>query len=857
MVTLSLRRTAFWGSFAIALLACLAQARDVTKLEILGENYPRAFFFRATEGAFVEQRYPTYDSWAENFDRLQGIMGKCLDEECIGRESRNPEFFSRFKEQHATQAVLLHFNGNARDPRYDTERYFPGHWIYRKATVITRDVPAEAGESVIHVEDASDFRIGAGRYKTSNDDIALFGVTADGKHDWDHCEQVQLLEIDAKASTIKVKRGCYGTKPIALEAGVSRAAAHEVEGPWGRTNHIMWFYNFSAICPRDKDGKTCADRLVDDLAEWFGPGGVLAAFDGLEFDVMFNTTRGDTDGDGVVDDGVIDGVNQYGIGVIEFARQLRERMTNNFIIQGDGALGPGGVRSQRAFGLLNGIESEGFPNLNDWEFSDWSGGMNRHYFWRDNARGPAFNYVNHKWNQAVPGKPGVSRHPDVPFSRHRLALAACQFFDAAVCYSFAPRQDPDGRFGIWDELRCGTDTKVGWLGQPEGPAVRLAATTPNLLEGKGSGEALARALSGRVKAEATADGVRITSADPSASGVSFELSNVPTNGPDLYVAVEMKGDPMGGYPREMARFAQVSAAGGMIDLMAGEPLDTGMGIRGAGEQPLDNSTGAMVRFRPAEVDGKRQPVIAVHPPYKNAKGYTFWSREVDVPGGSVLRFSIGMSEKAPERSDGVWFQVFAAEVSGNRVGSYRKIFEQSSKKDAWLPQQASLEPYGGKRVRLKFVADCGPKDNATTDQASWTAVRILSAGASDAQVTPAARYMTWVNDRWFPSSFYYGHVRSPKVTLSFEVEGNEPVVLRSVAAYAHPDVVYRTFQGGIVLANPSREPYTFDLDSLSPRRKYRRLQGTAAQDTQTNNGQPVAGKVTVGQRDALFLVRVR
>jgi hypothetical protein len=25
-------------------------------------------------------------------------------------------------------------------------------------------------------------------------------------------------------------------------------------------------------------------------------------------------------------------------------------------------------------------------------------------------------------------------------------------------------------------------------------------------------------------------------------------------------------------------------------------------------------------------------------------------------------------------------------------------------------------------------------------------------------VTPAVRYMTWVNDHWFPSSFYYGHI---------------------------------------------------------------------------------------------------
>ena len=96
-----------------------------------------------------------------------------------------------------------------------------------------------------------------------------------------------------------------------------------MEGPWGRGNNIMWFYNLSDRCPKDSHGKTCSDLLVDDLADRFGPGGTLAAFDGLEFDVMFNQTHGDTDGDGQEEHGVMDGVNQYGIGVVQFARQLR------------------------------------------------------------------------------------------------------------------------------------------------------------------------------------------------------------------------------------------------------------------------------------------------------------------------------------------------------------------------------------------------------------------------------------------------------------------------------------------------------------------------------------------------------
>ena len=88
-------------------------------------------------------------------------------------------------------------------------------------------VPAEAGESTIRVADASQFRVDSGRYRQHNDDIALFGMNGDA-HDWYHCEYVKLLSVDREAGTITVRRGCYGTPPLAFRAGESRAAALQV-----------------------------------------------------------------------------------------------------------------------------------------------------------------------------------------------------------------------------------------------------------------------------------------------------------------------------------------------------------------------------------------------------------------------------------------------------------------------------------------------------------------------------------------------------------------------------------------------------------------------------------------------------
>lgn len=839
---------------ASVLLASISLgAAPASDLMLLGPDYPCVFFFRACESG-PSRKGMTYEQWEGDFGRLMGIMGKCLDEEVAGRGAHNPEWFSRFKHDNPRQMVLLHFNGNARDPRFETEHYFPGHWIYRAATMIVADVPAAVGESVIRVEDAGDFRTEAGRYLNANDDIALVGIISDGTHDWSHCEQVQLVSVDRTAKTLRVKRGCYGTHPLAFKAGQARAAAHEVEGPWGKTNHFLWFYNFSSLCPKDAEGKTCADRLVDDVVGWFGKGGRLAAFDGLEFDVMFNDTHGDTDGDGVEDDGILGGLNRYGIGMTDFARQLRERLGPGRIIQGDGALGPGGVHSQRAFGLLNGIESEGFPNLNDWAFDDWSGGLNRHAFWRANAYPSAFSYINHKWVAPVPGKPGEHRDAEVPFARHRLAFAAAQFTDAMICYSTQPPRESKDRMGIWDEFVCGTENRLGWLGKPLGPTVRLAADASDRL-GTPMGDALASRIFGAVSARATEAGVTVSATDPSAKELSFSIQGVPVSGADLTVFATLCGEPRKGYPANMGRYAELEVSGGAQTLMKRPLQETGMCVRGKGETALDAATGARIVYQPnVKIGDTLLPAFFTHPPYRACKGYVYWCRDVEVPPDAELRFFLGMGPKAPERSDGVWFSVSVAALSDGKPGVYEKVFETSTKAYAWQPHALSLTKWAGRSVRLKFVSDCGPMDNATTDQGYWGDVKLMRTGVPESELTPVKSVMTWVNGKPFEASFTFRDVRSKKVDMTFRIEGAEAVTLRSLSAHSAPDARCRLFEHGIVLANPSHAPCTFDLAALAPGRHFCRICATPLQDTQANNGEPVGATVTLGPLEGLFLV---
>ncbi|MHC4681212.1 MAG: hypothetical protein ACYTEK_21230, partial [Planctomycetota bacterium] len=558
------------GACLVAITVALAGAcdaaqgqRDPVNLRVLGDEYPRAFFFRQAEGS-AAQRSVSYEQWERTFERLMGIEGKVLEEEVPGRSIRNIDFFTRFKKRHPGQLVLLHFNGNARDPRYESDRFFAGHWIYYNGAKILSNVPAEEGETDIRVDKPGLFKVNIGRYRDRNEDIGLCVLDPEGKPDWRRSEQVQLVSVDSKKKIIRVRRGCYGTKPRSFRAGASYAAAHMTEGPWGKRSHLLWYYNYSTRCPPDGNGRVCADVLVEHLAELFGVQGSLAVFDGLEFDVLKWRCGGglrgrgaDCDADGEADAGLHSGVNLYGAGVVEFCRRLRERLGEDTLILADGM----SVNNQRAFGILNGIESEGWPDLRDHQIHDWSGGLNRHFFWGKNARVPVFNYVNHKFNVPT-DKPGIRKQADVPFSVHRLVFAVATFTDSAICYSFAPRKDADGLLGVWDEFRMGTESKLGWLGRPVGPAVRMARRQPDLLEGKGM--PISADLRRRLHAEDVTfelrDGLlKVAAVDPETSEIRFRLRNVRCSGPDLFVSLTARGDAMHDYPGEAARLMYVGA----------------------------------------------------------------------------------------------------------------------------------------------------------------------------------------------------------------------------------------------------------------------------------------------------------
>jgi hypothetical protein len=644
---------------------------------IFDAGHPRAYFFRYSESWAANERID-YAQWEHAFNRLLGIEGKALDEEVPGRSKRNAEFFARFKQQHPDQLVLLHYNGNARDPNQAGGKFFAGHWLYFNGAQVLADVPAAAGESEIQVSNAALFRVNMGRYQKSNEDLGLCELDARAKPNWHASEQVQLLAVDTRRNTIRVRRGAYGTTPRAFAAHRAYAAAHCAEGPWGEKSNLLWCYNYATTCPRDANGKSCADILADDLAEKFLAGGILEKFDGIQFDVLWHALGGnvraraaDVDADGLADAGIIDRINVYGNGVVEFCRYLRQRLGENRLMLADGW----SPRNQRAFGILNGIEAEGWPSLSDTQVDDWSGGLNRQAFWIANSRAPTFSYINHKFQT---GTGDFDNKTEFPYATHRLVFAGATFTDSAICYSLLPPVEKGEIVGIWDELWKGQEQQVGWLGKPLASAIHLAEKQVNLLK-LSPQELLARFQGTGLNIALDGNTIRIVANDANANAIRFKIT-LPANNVDLVVAFTAHAAPSHGNAAEIARMAQVSF-------------------------------------------GASQP--------------------------SAL----------------------------------------------------------------------------------------------------------WINQNAFKYYHSRSDARGEQVEWHFEIEGGEPLWIDNLAAYAYPDAMYREFENGLVIANPSLHPFAFDLPRLLPNKAWRRLRGSPLQDPKTNDGTIISGAVTLAARDALFLRR--
>lgn len=356
------------------------------------------------------------------------------------------------------------------------DQVWPGHLLYQPGTLLKRALSPDDSEIVVENRDAIARNNKMLTKLNRKHPVAaiVYALDASGKPDWSQAEHVIVESMHG--AKFSIKRGQWGSKPLAFKAGRAVMAMHMMF--WMR----QWQVNFSLHSPKGGAGLLTG-------AEWYARhiARKLTATDadGVEFDVA-RWTWGypeehpmDANNDRIADYGYIDGVNSFGLGGQVFFRELRKQVGADKIIQADSNDALGGVRGWQ---YLNGVQMESFPDNN--HFERFSPAFTHFRLWTENAEAtPKLSYAFTKAPTTVFSK---ARKPDGGKTdfRFRVGLAAATLtgmphpFASLKHIKFDPanirggKGDDDGEDNqqmgvfVWDEYHGGDLNDWHWLGRP-------------------------------------------------------------------------------------------------------------------------------------------------------------------------------------------------------------------------------------------------------------------------------------------------------------------------------------------------------------------------------------------------------
>lgn len=437
---------------------------------------PRYPVYMAFRGEMNRRTRTDSLAWIHAIDSASGFMKKFISEE-LEIDPQMARWANAYAGTHPGKLVLLHLNGEARricgHPEV-LERYFPGHWVYLPGSTVTESLPSDGG--TVEVADVTPF-LGKGypdRKSVPRSfrplQVLLVRLGPDGERLWYESEYAEVVSVDRARRSIRLRRGLYGSRPLDFSARKS-ALLPIAGGVWG--DRVMWFYNLSSACPRDRNGKQAHELYAEEIASWFAPGGRLHAFDGIAFDVNYfevskRGARWDVDSNGVSDGGWVAGRNCWQEGDIAFLQRVRTLLGEHRLLTADAQH----AANQQLPTVLDGMESEGLVQHNDM-WRGFSRALNTHLYWRDHRRSAVdYRYVVLK----VMGT-------DAP-----EALRMRRFGAAAACCLGAAVTDVPAREYFPEPFR-----RPGSLGRTKGELIRYAERFAPVVSLRG--EALRQRLS--------------------------------------------------------------------------------------------------------------------------------------------------------------------------------------------------------------------------------------------------------------------------------------------------------------------------------------------------------------------------
>lgn len=232
----------------------------------------------------------------------------------------------------------------------------------------------------------------------------------------------------------------------------------------------------------------------------------------------------------------------------------------------------------------------------------------------------------------------------------------------------------------------------------------------------------------------------------------------------------------------------------IAELDPSSPTKTGMRLRGKGEEPIRDVTRASVHQSTVMDCGKdAHGGLAMHPPYVGASGYVFAEYgPIQLPAVPAKVTALVGKRNGSDTGDGILFRIAIIDDKGKES----IVAEKTQLEHAWSPLSGDLSPWGSRQVRIKLIADCGPKDNTSGDWACWANASIASSKPALRMTShkdrPQLRHRHGPNTTPLPETALRS---APKAWLCYEAIG--------VSAASHPsDVFVGDVKIGILKAGP-------------------------------------------------------
>jgi len=160
----------------------------------------------------------------------------------------------------------------------------------------------------------------------------------------------------------------------------------------------------------------------------------------------------------------------------------------------------------------------------------------------------------------------------------------------------------------------------------------------------------------------------------------------------------------------------------LIKTLSSCPITSFQQMRGESSSFLDPRSGAGAYWTERACGGVEKACLFMHPPYNGGTGFsTAVFDDIELPTGApvALRCAIGKADGSTP-GDGILFRVIVVDAQGQETVVAEKIHTQH----AWAPLTVDLGRWSGQSIRLKLIADAGPRDDPGGDWACWADLRL-------------------------------------------------------------------------------------------------------------------------------------